>query len=338
MMNVRLACVLLSLLLAPGSPALAGPPEEMIAPPSFETTVEVNVVNVDVRVTDASGQPVRGLGKRDFDLYEDGKRVDISNFAAVERGLSGRAAADPGVAGKPPEPAAGGDEGTPAQTAEDAWTLVVYVDNFDIHPGSRTRALRQLRDFLDRQLAPGDRVMLVTYDQGLKVRLPFTSDSKAIGEALTAMEGLASYGAGIDLQRQQALREIMTIQEAAVINPKPNPCPLSIVGPARAFAHARRDEVLRTLGALTVLVNSLSGVPGRKALLHVSDGIPSVPGQEVVQFLAEICGGGAGTAGIGRQSAVNGNNNAPEAAGDVEEGERRHVPARALNLDPMAVY
>src|SRR5262245_19564928 len=51
MTNARLACTLLPLALC--TPALAAPPETMIAPPSFHTAVEVNVVNVDVRITDA---------------------------------------------------------------------------------------------------------------------------------------------------------------------------------------------------------------------------------------------------------------------------------------------
>src|SRR6185295_6856365 len=100
-------------------------------------------------------------------------------------------------------------------------------------------------------------------------------------------EGLTARGSAIDSQRRQAVSQILTIQEAALSDPQPRACPLSIAKPAHDFAQARRDEVLRSLGALTVLVNSLSGVPGRKAVLHVSDGIPSVPGQEVVQFLAE---------------------------------------------------
>ena len=40
-------------------------------PPAFGEVVEVNVVNVDVYVTDPDGQPVSGLDKRDFELYED---------------------------------------------------------------------------------------------------------------------------------------------------------------------------------------------------------------------------------------------------------------------------
>ena len=46
------------------------------------------------------------------------------------------------------------------------------------------------------------------------------------------------------------------------------------------------------------MVNSLSGLPGRKALLHVSDGISVTPGEELFQALFELCGGGGVTSGL----------------------------------------
>ena len=52
-----------------------------------------------------------------------------------------------------------------------------------------------------------------------------------------------------------------------------------------------RDEALRTIGALKVLVNSLSGIPGRKAVLYVSDGIPVTPARSSSRSVNEICGG-----------------------------------------------
>lgn len=316
--------LLLPCALAPGAAAQ----EEMIAPPSFTEAVEVNVVNVDVRVTDSNGRPVQGLRKRDFELFEDGRRVDVSNFQAVEGGRSASGG----------EPAAA-DGTAAAPSPEDAWNLIVYVDNFNVHPGNRARALGQVRSFLGRQLAPGDRVMVATYDMGLAVRLPFTSDPAAVGAALQEVEGLATHGASIDLQRQQAFREIMTVQEAAVSDfTNPRPCPLAIAKPAHDFAELRRDEVLRSLGALTVLVNSLSGVPGRKAVLYVSDGIPATPGEEVFQFLAEICGGGS-SSGLGQSNRGNAPENDENEDVDEETGQNIRPPKpRSQSLDPLAVY
>src|SRR3954451_2824092 len=80
MMKLR---ALSSLLLVAAWPALAAAPP---ATPSFGESVEVNVVNVDVYAVDKAGRRVTGLGKDDFELLEDGKKVAISNFAVVEAG------------------------------------------------------------------------------------------------------------------------------------------------------------------------------------------------------------------------------------------------------------
>ena len=51
--------------------------------PPLTAQVEVHVVNVDVCVTDASGNPVAGLTKDDFQILEDGRPEKISNFSVV---------------------------------------------------------------------------------------------------------------------------------------------------------------------------------------------------------------------------------------------------------------
>jgi VWFA-related protein len=83
---------------------------------------------------------------------------------------------------------------------------------------------------------------------------------------------------------------------------------------------------VQSLGALTMMVNSLSGVPGRKAVLHVSDGLPATPGEELFQFLVELCGGG-GTSGLGRQEGM-------KAGPTVERG----AASGGSGPDPMTVY
>ena len=66
---------------------LALPALAQDAPASdFFETVDVNVVNVEVYVTDKEGNPVPGLTQDDFVLLEDGDPVEISNFYAAHKG------------------------------------------------------------------------------------------------------------------------------------------------------------------------------------------------------------------------------------------------------------
>ncbi len=295
------------LLLTAGTPALAAPPPSPAAsppnPPSFGEVLEVNVVNVDVTATGKDGRRVTGLKKEDFELLEDGKPVAISNFEAALPGTlsAGGSPAGAAATGPPGGPNAGPAGGGPP---DEALNLVIFFDNLDLRPAHRTRVVRQIREFLARQLAPGDRVMLATYDLGLHVRFGFTSDPATIAKGLREAEGLATHGDESDRDRRQALDAMMSIQQISLADPTdPIPCPLNIVTPARAYASTRRQDVVQTLNSLTVLVNSLSGLPGRKAVLHVSDGLPLLPGEELFQFLVELCGGN-GTAGIGTPQLV----------------------------------
>ncbi|HEY0513365.1 MAG TPA: VWA domain-containing protein [Thermoanaerobaculia bacterium] len=289
MKSLPLSC---ALLVAAWVPAFSAPPVTPSTAPSFGEVLEVNVVDVDVDATDRNGHRVTGLRKDDFELLEDGKRVAISNFDAREAGGEASRAAGGAAAGK---------TGAAGRSPDDAWNLVIFVDDFNILPAHRTRALRQLREFLDRELAPGDRVMLATYDMGLNIRVPFTSDPAAIAQGLERVSSLAAHGGEHERDRRQAVDAILSIQRDSLLVPPSLPCPQNIATPAHAYAGARRQDVLQTINALTVLVNSLSGVPGRKAVLHVSDGIPLIPGEEVFQFLAEICGG-HGNSGFGKSA------------------------------------
>lgn len=255
------------------------------APPQFGELIEVNVVNVDVHVTDRAGRPVTDLRREDFEVLEDGKRMEVTNFQVMTAGVPPKASAPvPAPPSGPAEPAP-----APQLRDEERLHLIVYVDNFNLQPAHRSRVLEQLRGFL-KDLRPEDRVMMVTNDLGLTVRLPFTGDRAAMEAVLTEIAALPTQGQEAWNERRQALTRVLAIREA--VRKLDGPCSRMIVAPIESYAETTRQEVLRSINAMTVLVNSLSGVPGRKALLHVSDGLPVTPGEEVYQLMAEICSGG----------------------------------------------
>lgn len=281
MVQTRTRFVLLACCLTVQSAAYAQPP--------FGEVIEVNVVNVDVHVTDRDGRPVAGLQRDDFEVYEDGKRVKVTNFEVMEgmKAEPSPPAAVPAVTAtaEPPSPE------RPQEIApEDRLHLVVYVDNFNLDPIHRTRVLQQVRTFL-KDLRPEDRVMMATNDLGLTIRLPFTGDPAALNATLDTIERLPAQGATAESDRRTAMRQVLEIREA--VRRIEGPCSRTIMVPAESYADTSRNQTLQSIKAMTVLVNSLSGVPGRKAMLYVSDGLPANPGEEVFQLLYEICGGGS---------------------------------------------
>jgi VWFA-related protein len=117
------------------------------APPSavFGERTEVEVVNLEVMVTDAAGNPVRGLTAADFEVLRDGDPVAISNFYAVEAGVSilpVQGAATP-PAGEPPA----------VERVDDPdrrLNFILFVDQTNIAPSNRKRVIRAVHDFLDQ--------------------------------------------------------------------------------------------------------------------------------------------------------------------------------------------
>ncbi|HEX3530630.1 MAG TPA: VWA domain-containing protein [Thermoanaerobaculia bacterium] len=288
--------------------ALAGGAATLFAQPApldtqFGERVEVDLVNVEVYVTDKGGHPVSGLQRGDFTLLEDGKPMSITNFAAVDR-----SAIQPEV--RPAAPATA-VQAPAAAGIPDPLHLVLFIDNSHITAAHRNRVLRQVREFLSRRLAAGDPVMLVTWDPGLHVRLPFTTDREALAKALDDQAKAATMNR--DTSRSFAMRQIQEIREVSLAmqmaelkaqrgndkggdiaedsrHPETDTaCPPEIAQPARDYAQEARNEVLRSIQGLTVLINSLSGLPSRKALLHVSDGLPATPGEDMFEVLNLMC-------------------------------------------------
>jgi VWFA-related protein len=248
----------------------------------FFETIDVNVVNVDVYVTDKHGEPVLDLRQEDFELREDGRPMPITNFYAV---TGGRPVAGTDLAVAPPEaaPPVGGAAETPEPLPlvpeEQRLHLVVYIDNFNIRPFNRNRVFRRLREFLNNELTPEDRVMLVTYDRSLHRRHPFTSDSQLISQALFELETLTGHAVHQDSERRDLLR---SIAEAEDVN--------EVLWETRTFAESTYNDLNFTVDAMREIVDSLAGLPGRKALLYVSDGIAMKPGEEMFYALLQKFG------------------------------------------------
>lgn len=273
------ACALLAPLAA-----VAEPPGEEPEPTGvFIDAIEVNVVNVEVFVTDAQGRPVGGLTKDDFELYEDGRPVEITNFYAVDEGRpSASPAAKPpseAPAGAEPEPAAGPElpsrDDLARVPASQRLHLIIYFDNLFLRPFNRNKVIRYVRQFLHENVGPEDRVMLVTFDRTLHVRHPFTSNVGAIGTALYEVETLTGYAEQGDTERRDVLQRIDMSRTA-----------YEALDHADFWAKSVRDDLERSVEALKGLVGSLAGLEGRKAILYVSDGLPMNPAQDLF-FLVE---------------------------------------------------
>lgn len=270
--TLRILATLCCLLIAAASTAQddSGPLARYIE------TVDVNLVNVEVVVT-RNGKPVRGLSLEDFRLFDDGKEVEISNFYAVEEGhRKATAEAEEEI-----------EEHGVASIPERNF-VVVLVDNTFLPPSSRRQALLELRRHLDGLRAENNLIMVVSKDTTIKVEQAFTSDEREIEAALERIEKTAGSGG---MNRVSSKMILNQIENAARPNPNPNfgsndPAEFeSVETMSQLMGHA--GEVAMTVRQSTEVLRhflrSLVGLPGRKAVLYVSDTLPLRPAELLFQ-------------------------------------------------------
>lgn len=235
----------------------------------FGEVVQVHVVNVNVYATDKKGNPVRDLTAADFAISEDGKPMEITHFSL----LAGEQAAAGGVepSAGPTAPPSELDPSLPrlSSPGEHLW-LVVYVDNTNLRTFDRKRALEQLRDFLAEGIGTQTGVMVASYDRTLNIRLPFTSDPAEVVEALTDLESTRCGGERFDSERRDFLERLDTVSNQ-----------IEAVEMLRPHAQQVLGDLTLTLDGLEEMIDRISGLPGRKAILHVSSGLPRLAAMDL---------------------------------------------------------
>ncbi len=274
-----------ALVVASGGAAVA---QEPTSPQVFRETAEVNVVNVEVSVTDRQGRPVTGLGRENFELLENGKPVEISNFFAVQGGREAPRVVTPGA----PEPVAEIPAGPRVRQSH----LIVYVDNANIRETNRRKVFKRLREFLRGNWRPNLWAMVISNDRSLTIRQEFTPDLEATLDAIDGLEKQASAQPRFDAQRRTIMRLIEDVNveagsglfgvtsgdSAAVIEGQAR----ALLPQIRAYSEERLQYVRETIAVLDQFVTMAGGMPGRKAVLYVSDGLPLRPGEALYEGFA----------------------------------------------------
>lgn len=255
----------------------------------FVDSVDVQVVEVDVVVTDRKGRPVKGLVREDFELYVDGEPVEIANFresaiTAVEERTGRRNRTRTALR----------TEARPGAAEEGALTVVFYLDDPNIFPPHRTRLLRRLEAAVEPWRALEARFMLARFVHRLDVLVPPTGDLDAIlAGAASVPKGSPRAVQNGERARLFAVGRLIDSYETCARMPSCRPCMDNwdeMLAVARQYAAQQATNAAIAVDGLADLVTTLAGVPGRTAVVHVTDGLPQRPGISVLDFLGnELC-------------------------------------------------
>ena len=260
-------------------PPAAKAPARQIGGLRFLDVSELTVVNVDVSVVDKKG-PVLGLKASDFEVYQDGKPQPLTNFAAFTREAEvKRAATATPVPAAPSATPTAAPAATPVAPREPRF-IAFYVDNENLMPFNRNRVITKMADWVRDNLTPPDQAMVVSYQRSVKILQPFTSDPDEIAAALGSVKRYV--GGRSDLINSRRRVEDYIAQNSGQNSGGANAnAYYEAMDEARGFAREQRNNLTFTVRALQDLVGMMGGLPGKKSIIYLSDGLPMTPGAEL---------------------------------------------------------
>ena len=214
------------------------PPEEQPPQPTFRA--EINVVRVDVIVTDRDGNPVTDLEADDFEVFEDDTPQTIDSFRLVR--LTGTL--EPGA--EPARPIRNEFDEEREAAREDVRLFAIFFDDYHVRFENAARLREALINFIYTQLGPSDMVS-VMYPLTPLDAVQMTRNHGSIVAAIERFEGRKyEYEPRNQFEQQYANYPTEVVERI-------------------------RNEV--SLDGLRALVTHLGGLrEGRKAVILVSEG------------------------------------------------------------------
>ena len=255
-------------------------------PPSFRAGVEL--VRLDVRVTDADGRPVRDIKQHEIEVVEDGEKRPVVFFQHV---------AEPDESFVDIASHTVGGEVSTNQGAARGHLYVLLFDQQHLTPGNEQRVRQAAQNFVQRRLRPGDRVALYSLP-GPGPQIGFTGDARRIAAELVKVRGMAQPQAfsalgtmtlqeafqiirGDDqtlrrvadrLQAQSSATDVQQRADPAALGTSAMPLTELVKDSARRIADIADGETRRVLAMMSDALRPMRAIEGRKSVLFISEG------------------------------------------------------------------
>jgi VWFA-related protein len=261
---------------APVQPAAQSPTEPLLR-------ITVNLVQVDAVVTDSKGRHIADLKSQDFELWQDGKLQTITNFSFVPDSRIEAPIALP--------PARGTDRSVPATgpgarlKREDVRrTIALVVDDLALSFEGTVSVQDALKDFIKRQMQPGDLVAIVRTSSGIGSLQQFTSDKRLLEAAAAKVRFSFWSRVGVDsftpIRDERSGREMM-MAESRGKPPEAERERSNVLGKEELKnVQQHMDEAAEreyftagTLGAVQNVVTGMRALPGRKSVILFSENL-----------------------------------------------------------------
>jgi VWFA-related protein len=245
-----------------GLPSMLGGRQSSAEKPSPQGAplrVSTRLVEVSV-IVEHQGQPVTGLQKENFALYDKGVPQEIAFFSEetnrAQTAVAAAASAQPAdvFTNRLAEKA-----GVPSSVT------VILLDTLNTHFADMGRARQQVVQLLSA-LKPNDRIALYALSDQLYVLHDFTNDSSSLLRALERYKGAESH--------QMTGSEPVAVGSDAGSTDENDLDALLASALQRAVTFFTMSRVEATADALEAIANHLAALPGRKNLVWISSSFP----------------------------------------------------------------
>ncbi len=274
MNKIRNFCIFAFVALLTASVAAQVPrPEAKPAPtPSDSDVVKISttIIQLDVSVVDSRGRVVKDVRPDEIEIYENGKKQQITNFSFVssarpdskeedrEAGESAKTAAS-----ELPLPATA----VAVRPEQVRRAIAIVVDDLFLSAESAYNTRRALKKFVNQQMVEGDLVAIVRTGAGAGTLQQFTSDKYILNAAVERVKwNPGGYGGGSPFTS-------MGPSFAELVKAETGEDTASATASSDQFNQGRADAfAIGTFGALRHIIDGMEELPGRKSVVMFSEG------------------------------------------------------------------
>ena len=222
--------------------------------------ITTNLVQIDAVVT-KNGKPIKNLKAEDFEIFEDGRRQEITSFSYVSNVTTnaGAVAGPATTSSKDPNAPADPNSPPPIPTEIPRRRIAFVVDDYGLSAQSMAEVNRQLRKFIDEQINPNDLIAIVRTSRVNRELPHFTNDKSLINQALDQVKWNQCSRVGVKVMPRVGLNS-------------------PSVGCGRGIGSF--DE---SISSLRAIVSALGQAPGRKSMIIFSDDMPLRENERLVR-------------------------------------------------------
>jgi VWFA-related protein len=242
---------------------------------SAQYEVSVTEISVWVHVVDASGNPVRGLTDKDFEVLQDGKLQTLTCFQEVTV--------------SPESERTAYQESLDVTSKSPPRQFVLFLDLFNTSPNEYLRIRPRITEFVNQLPGKNWELMLaaLTAQGKLGIIAPFTSNVSAIRTLL-----FKATGNGVrDSRTRNNLRDLRSVLEKADENSAYEWAIRSAYQMARNYSREEEQRSKLSIMALESFADHLRRDPNERQqtiIIYLSGGFNAEPGRQYFEMINDF--------------------------------------------------